>query len=130
MILGDSGYPLRDWLLTITKDQGVAEDLYNEALIKTRSLIERSFGSWKKRFYCLTTTLRVRDMALASKIIVCCAILHNLAIQSGDNGDDLPDNPDAVYCGPSDDNADDDQPPAGDANRDKRRNEIISFFRR
>ena len=73
---------------------GGARGVYNTALCKTRNVVERSFGIWKKRFYCLDFGLRVHDMTLASKIIVCTSILHNLAIQHGDEGDDLDDLPD------------------------------------
>lgn len=47
-LLGDSGYPLRDYFLTLLAD-GRGHQLYNEALIRTRILIERTIGIWKRR---------------------------------------------------------------------------------
>ena len=93
--MGDTAYPLRPWLMTVYGgNPGGARGVYHTALCKTRNVVERSFGIWKKRFYCLDFGLRVHDMTLASKIIVCTSILHNLAIQHGDEGDDLDDLPD------------------------------------
>jgi nuclease HARBI1 len=82
VLLGDSGYPLRSWLMTpfLGNPQDDARQRYNFHHAKTRSIIERTFGIWKSRFYILKTGIRVRSMSLASKLIVCCGILHNLAI--------------------------------------------------
>ena len=77
VLLADSGYPLRDWILTPFPDPDPDQARYNRSHIRTRNSVERAFGLWKKRFYCLALGLRVRDMALCTKIITCCAILHN-----------------------------------------------------
>ena len=133
VLLGDSGYPLRDWILTPYADPDPDQARYNRAQIRTRNTVERGFGVWKKRFYCLALILRVRDMALATKIITCCAILHNLAIQSGDSGEDLPDLPEDAYS-PANGNLPDEADPEADLRRnhagEKRRNEIVTHFRR
>lgn len=90
VLLGDSGYPLRSWLMTPilgnTDDRNTLR--FNAAHAKTRNLIERTFGIMKNRFNILQTGIRVRSMKLAAKLIVCCGILHNLAIQHGDTCDD------------------------------------------
>ena len=70
-------------------------------------------------------------MALCTKIITCCAILHNLAIQSGDYGDDLEDPPDNLLChAPQIENSDPGSNEPGAAGGEKRRNEILAYFRR
>lgn len=51
LLLGDSGYPLRSYLITpVNNPQSVAEDLFNESQIRTRNVVERTFGIWKRRF--------------------------------------------------------------------------------
>ena len=61
ILLGDSGYALRPYLLTpILNPQNAAERRYNYAHIRTRNTVERLFGVWKRRFPCLETGLRVK----------------------------------------------------------------------
>ena len=131
VLLADSGYPLRDWILTPFPDPDPDQARYNRSHIQTINSVERAFGLWKKRFYCLALGLRVRDMALCTKIITCCAILHNLAIQSGDSGDDLQDHPQNVYNQTyvsliESTNSEAEQ--RGGPARDKRQNEILAHF--
>lgn len=79
-ILGDSGYPVQNYLMTpLGNPLTDAENLYNESLIRTRNVVERLYGVWKRRFPCLSMGLRVKlDTAL--NIIVATAILHNIAV--------------------------------------------------
>lgn len=92
-ILGDSGYPVQNYLMTpLANPLTVAENLYNESLIRTRNVVERSYGVWKRRFPCLSMGLRVKlDTAL--NIIVATAVLHNLACNLAivEFGDDFVD---------------------------------------
>ncbi|XP_029348125.1 putative nuclease HARBI1 isoform X2 [Acyrthosiphon pisum] len=81
-LLGDSGYPLRQWLLTpILNPSSAAEIHYNTKQMCTRSLIERCNGVLKARFRCL-----IKDRTLhynpekSSAIINACVVLHNLCI--------------------------------------------------
>lgn len=49
-LLGDSGYACKSYLLTpIRVPRSVKERHYNASHIKTRNLIERTFGVWKKK---------------------------------------------------------------------------------
>jgi len=77
-ILGDSGYMLRDWLLTPIINPQPQEEAYNTAHCGTRCTIERCIGVIKRRWHCLHTELRVAP-AKACKIICACFVLHNRA---------------------------------------------------
>lgn len=44
-LLGDSGYPLRPWLMTpFLTPQAGQQEKYNASHIKTRNCVERAFG--------------------------------------------------------------------------------------
>ena len=63
-ILADKGYPCKKFLLTPLKKPRSrqftsAELKYNNSHGKTRSLIERTFGRWKRKFIVLTKTARI-----------------------------------------------------------------------
>ena len=55
LYLGDSGYTLRPWLMTLLThaDTDTAEERYNTCFKHTRSIIDRSNGLLKMRFRCL-----------------------------------------------------------------------------
>lgn len=76
-ILGDSGYRNTPYLATpfLTVDSA-AKNLYNESQIRTRNVVERSYGVLKRRFPVLLDTVQT--------IIVACATLHNIAIDNRD----------------------------------------------
>jgi hypothetical protein len=68
VLLGDSAYALRPWLLTPFPGQPEGAKLrYNVAHLRTRNVIERAFGVLKARFYCLKTGIRLKDPAEASR---------------------------------------------------------------
>lgn len=81
IFLGDSGYALKNYLLTpVTDPQIRPQQLYNESLIRTRNTIERLIGVWKRRFPILAYGCRLKiDTTLA--VIPATAVLHNVAIE-------------------------------------------------
>ena len=79
-LLGDSGYPCRTYLLTpLLVTNTDSERNYNAAHIKTRKLVERTFGIFKRRFAVLSIPVRTA-LPTTKKIILACAVLHNMAI--------------------------------------------------
>ncbi|CAG5030484.1 unnamed protein product [Parnassius apollo] len=76
--VGDSAYLNRPYLLTpIINPVTEAEKRYNEAHIKTRNVIERTFGVWKRRFPVVALTLRLL-LPKVQAIIIATAVLHNI----------------------------------------------------
>ncbi|KAI4468055.1 dde superfamily endonuclease [Holotrichia oblita] len=72
ILLGDSGYRNRNYLLTH------AENLFNEAHIRTRNCVERLYGIWKRRFPVLAHGMRLQ-LRFFQCVIVATAVLHNIA---------------------------------------------------
>lgn len=81
IILGDSGYPLRNWLFTpYLNPSNTEQRRYNSAHRKTRVEVEQVFGRWKRRFAILHSVIRL-PIDKVPKVIICCGILHNMAIE-------------------------------------------------
>uniref|UniRef100_A0A8C1XYL4 Putative nuclease HARBI1 n=1 Tax=Cyprinus carpio TaxID=7962 RepID=A0A8C1XYL4_CYPCA len=79
VLLGDSGYPLKPWLLTpFLNPVSVPQARYNTAHTKTRNVIERCFGVLKRRFHCLHAELKMKPEKVCN-IICACVVLHNMA---------------------------------------------------
>ncbi|XP_046542861.1 putative nuclease HARBI1 [Haliotis rubra] len=87
-ILGDNGYPCRPFLLTpYLNPQGRRQQRYNDSLCATRVTIERTFGRWKRRFHVLHSEVRMTPSRVC-RIVVACAVLHNIAISMGEPQDE------------------------------------------
>ena len=81
ILLGDSGYACRAYLLTpILKPKNAGEVGYNTAHRRTRCIMERCFALLKRRFPCLHLGLRTA-LANTLVIIVAIAVLHNFALR-------------------------------------------------
>ena len=84
VLLGDSGYGIMPYLMTpfsIVED--AAQAAFNRLLKKERVIIEHAFGQLKRRFPILKYVCRVK-MENTPKVIVACAVLHNIAKYLGD----------------------------------------------
>ncbi|XP_046874255.1 putative nuclease HARBI1 [Hypomesus transpacificus] len=81
-ILGDSGYPLKQWLLTpFANPQSAEERQYNISHTQTRSVVERTIGLFKGRWRCLDRTggMLLYRPEKVCQMIRACAVLHNMA---------------------------------------------------
>lgn len=85
MLVGDSGYGLKPYLMTkLQQTLTPAENLYNESIIRTRNVVERQYGLWKRRFPILRFGMRLK-IETTMTVIVATAVLHNIAIDMNDN---------------------------------------------
>ena len=84
ILLGDSGYPLRKYVLTrYLRPETRAQHNYNAAHIRTRNCVERMIGVWKRWFPVLSLGLRTK-LQTTLIVIVATAVLHNIAIETRD----------------------------------------------
>lgn len=90
-LIGDSGYGNTRFLATpftaanVNMRMDRAAQNYNRSIISTRNVVERQYGLWKRRFPALAYGLRLKTVN-CQKVIVACAVLHNLAIDSREPG--------------------------------------------
>lgn len=72
----------------LLQTQTRAEARYNEALIRTRVIVENTFGIWKRRFPIMAYGCRTK-LPLTLNMIIATAVLHNIARNAGE---ELPPN--------------------------------------
>ncbi|CAC5382729.1 HARBI1 [Mytilus coruscus] len=88
-LLGDSGYPLKVWLITpLANPSNPQEQRFNNSHCKTRNRVERAFGVLKQRFrYKMVTSVYIKQEEhflgpeRSTNIIETCFRLHNLAVE-------------------------------------------------
>lgn len=79
VILGDSGYPLRSWLLVpYLNPKTDAQKRFNYAHSKGRTKIEHAFGQLKRRFRICYSTCEL-DTEAVPDALLSCFLLHNIA---------------------------------------------------
>lgn len=88
IILGDSGYGLREWLIPPIGGSAndVHEDNFNRSHKKTRRIVECFFGVLKQRFQCLSIPLRVNPV-YAGEIFKTCCVLQNVIVSDHERGE-------------------------------------------
>ena len=123
-LLGDSAYPLRNWLMVPFKDNGnltQAQQRYNRRLSSARSVIERAFALLKGRFRRLKM-MDVRDMFLLCSVVVASCVLHNLYLLNEDYAEE--------FLEPIEEN--DDEPPDDEdfpgVSADEKRQTLVAQF--
>ncbi|XP_036148954.1 putative nuclease HARBI1 [Monomorium pharaonis] len=80
MLVGDAGYPALPFLLTPIGNPVTDEEIsYNAIHGRTKTIVERIFGIWKRRFPCLSKGLTTK-LVTSRTIVVACAVLHNLSL--------------------------------------------------
>nr|XP_023017934.1 protein ALP1-like [Leptinotarsa decemlineata] len=84
ILIRDSGYHLEPYLTTkLRRVMMNAENLYNESIIRTRNVVERQYGVWKKQFPVLSVGMRLKLNTIIA-VIIATAVLHNMAIDWSD----------------------------------------------
>ncbi|XP_052761944.1 putative nuclease HARBI1 [Mya arenaria] len=73
LLVGDSGYPAKRWLLTPYLATQNAEEGYNRSHKITRALVERSIGQLKKRFGVLHGEINLEPQKVCNML---CSAQH------------------------------------------------------
>ena len=87
LVVGDSAYPLKTWLLPVIKDNGALnrdQKKFNKELSKARIVSEHTFGLLKGRWGALLKHLD-EDHWRTPNTIIACYVLHNIALFEGTN---------------------------------------------
>ena len=90
IILGDSGYAQKFWLMTpFLNPSSPEEERYNRSHIITRNSIERCNGVLKNRFGCLQTCIRMKP-SRACTVVCACIVLHNMCTRGDVHPPEVP----------------------------------------
>ncbi|KAI8121770.1 putative nuclease HARBI1 [Lucilia cuprina] len=82
-LLGDSGYPLRPWIITPYRSSATEDEKrFNFVHAKAINCIKRLNGVLKSVFRCLHVGLQTTPQ-MAGKIINACTVLHNFRKEHG-----------------------------------------------
>lgn len=91
-LIGDGGYPLQPWLMVpIRAPVNPQEQLFNDKHCKLRCRVELCIGRFKNRFRCLIENEQRYKPIRVALIINACAVLHNILMQNGLNGEEFDD---------------------------------------
>ena len=83
LILGDSAYPLRRWLLTPFRTPGDRrQERFNVAHARERVVVESTIRILKKRWHILHIGFKLSP-GRSSRAILACAVLHSVAQDVG-----------------------------------------------
>lgn len=83
LLVADSGYAIKPYVITpLLNPHTRAEHLFNEAQIRTRNPIERSFGVLKRQ-QILSLGIRLKQEKVEA-VVMSTVVLHNIALSMGD----------------------------------------------
>ena len=84
-ILGDSAYPVKQWLMTPFKGEVTGgKSTFNYELSKSRQIIECAFGRLVERFRRLKF-LQFKEISTCIKICIAATTLHNFCLSLTDD---------------------------------------------
>jgi hypothetical protein len=82
-LLGNKGYPLLPWLMTLHKEDGevhsVLQLLYNHKHKKGKSIVENAFDILKQTFKELLEKTKLHIIIVFNVFFACC-LFHNLLL--------------------------------------------------
>lgn len=84
--MGDSAYPLKDWLLkphSVNEQLTPVQQMFNEKFSQARIVVKHAFGRLKGRWQCLSKESKCDISFVKSMVVTCCA-LHNLCENRGE----------------------------------------------